>query len=120
MKTQLAYCSACDREVRVLLTDAPEQDAQAAIPDAEVVCLEIGRLCTGSMCPIGAVSPSAMMVRRIRVGVRDVVQPMIEAECEACARVTPHFLVDPTYATCGDCGLTTERSKLVPAMGRDN
>jgi len=119
MKTQLAYCSACDRDVQVLVTDTTLQDGQANIPDAEVVCIEIGQHCTGTLCPVGGVSTAAMRVRRIRNGVRDVLQPVIEAHCDECGRVTPHYLVDTIYATCGECCQTVERGKLVLALGRD-
>ena len=60
-RTQTAYCSACDRDVQILVTDDADHDAHANIPDAEVVCLEIGDRCTGSLCPVGAVSHTAMV-----------------------------------------------------------
>lgn len=53
METQLAYCSALDRQVRVAV------DAEAgAWPDPgdldphELVCLEYGGSCTGTFCPV--------------------------------------------------------------------
>lgn len=53
METQLAYCSALDRMVRVVA------DAEAgAWPDRgeldanELVCLEYGDSCTGAFCPV--------------------------------------------------------------------
>ena len=119
MKTQTAYCSACDRDVQILVTDAPLQDAQAPVADAEIVCLEVGERCTGNLCPVGAVSPTAMMVRRVRSGVRTVLQPIVTAECESCERVTDHFVVSSEYATCADCGCTVARDALRLALGRD-
>lgn len=120
MKTQLAYCSACDHDVRILVTDeARDQEAQANIPDAEIVCLEIGEQCTGNLCPVGAVSHTAMVARRIRAGVRDVLQPLVKVDCEVCGRVTDYFIIDREYATCGDCGTTLERSRLALQLGRD-
>jgi hypothetical protein len=120
MKTQLAYCSACDHDVRILVTDeADDQEAQANIPDAEIVCLEIGEKCTGSLCPVGAVSRTAMVARRIRAGVRDVLQPLVKVECEVCGRVTDYFIIDREYATCGECGTTVERARVIPQLGRD-
>lgn len=119
MKTQIAYCSACDRDVEVLITDAPTQDAQAPVGDAEVVCLEIGERCTGSLCPVGAVSPTVMMVRRVKTGVRSVLQPIVKAECEPCGHVTDYVVVSAAYATCADCGATVARDDLTLALGRD-
>jgi hypothetical protein len=119
MKTQIAYCSACDCDVRILVTDAPLHDAQAPVADADVVCLEIGEQCTGKLCPVGAVSPAAMMVRKVRSGVRSVLPPIVKAACEACGCVTDNYIVSPEYATCGECGGTVSREQLTPALGRD-
>lgn len=119
MKTQTAFCSACDRDVRILVGEEPLHDAQANVGDAEIVCLEIGEQCTGNLCPVGAVSPTAMMVRKVRSGVRSVLQPIVKAECDECSRVTDYYIVSPEYATCGECGCTTPREHLKLALGRD-
>ena len=57
MKSQQLFCGACDRPVRVLITDTPTTEGQATADDAEVVCLEIGAQCTGNLCPLGAAEP---------------------------------------------------------------
>jgi hypothetical protein len=119
MSTRVAFCSACDRDVQILITDMPVQDAQAPVGDAEVVCLEIGERCTGHLCPIGAVSSTAMMVRLVRSGARSLVQPLVKAECEVCNRVTDFIIVSPAYATCADCGTTIGWDDLELALGRD-
>lgn len=47
MKIQHAYCSACDRQVEVIVSE------RASTSDAsKVVCLAYGEQCTGSMCPL--------------------------------------------------------------------
>jgi hypothetical protein len=109
METQIAYCSACDRDVRILVTEASPQDAQAPVPDAEVVCLEIGEQCTGTLCPVSAVSPAAMRVRLVRSGHVAVLQPIVGAECEMCGCVTRHTMVSLEHATCNECGTTIAR-----------
>ena len=119
MKTQTAFCSACDRDVRILVAEEAPHDAQAPVADAELVCLEIGEQCTGNLCPVGAVSPTAMMVRKIRSGIRSVLQPIVKAECDACGRVTDFYIVSPEYATCGECGSTVSRDQLTLALGHD-
>ena len=119
-RTQTAYCSACDRDVQILVTDEADHDTQANIPDPEVVCLEIGERCTGSLCPVGAVSHSAMLARRVKVGVRTVLQPLITVDCQVCGRITNYFIIDREYATCGECGSTVEVKQIDPAMGCDN
>jgi hypothetical protein len=68
MKMQLAYCSACDREVRIAFTDMPTFEGQANLPDPEVICLEIGHACTGSLCPVAAQPPAVMAARLVRNG----------------------------------------------------
>jgi hypothetical protein len=49
MATKTIYCSACDREVLVRLTDDGKLEG--------AVCMDIGESCTGTLCPICAVSP---------------------------------------------------------------
>jgi hypothetical protein len=119
MSTRVAFCSACDRDVRIIITDTPVQDAQAPVGDAEIVCLDIGDRCTGNLCPIGAVSSTAMMARLVRSGARSLVQPLVKAECETCGRVTDYIIVSPAYATCADCGSTVGRDDLVFALGHE-
>lgn len=62
METRAAYCSACDRTVRVRVsedtTEWPPDPAAAAEEGA--VCLEHGEACTGEMCPIFGVPPETM------------------------------------------------------------
>ena len=49
MDRHWAYCSACDRQVEVVVR-----------PDEQVVCLEVGHTCTGALCPITDVPPDEM------------------------------------------------------------
>ena len=113
MKTQIAYCSACDRDVHIVITDEPSQDGHANIHDAEIVCLEIGDACSGSLCPIGATSPTVMAARLVRNGLQTIMQPVFQAACATCGRTTTHVIVERTHAICEDCGTTTPRSDLV-------
>ena len=112
MKTATVYCSACDQDVRVLLTDQPLHDAQAPIHDAEVVCLEIGAHCTGNLCPVGATSPAVMAARLVRNGIETKMLPIVRARCESCERETAFAVVDSRYATCTECGSTVARDSL--------
>ncbi len=113
MITRTAYCSACDKDVRIVITDEPSQDGQANLHDSEIVCLEIGDQCTGSMCPIGAAPLSVMAARLVRNGLQTVIQPVITARCPDCDRVTSHVIVEPSRATCLECGGVALRSELV-------
>lgn len=58
----LAYCSGCDRKVRVIVD--PRVVAAGREPTAEdLVCLEHGDTCTGDLCPLFEV-PSEEMKNR--------------------------------------------------------
>jgi hypothetical protein len=110
MKTNIAFCSACDREVRIVTTDDPPHDSQANVHDAEIVCLEIGKSCTGSLCPIGATTPAVMAARLVRNGLQATVHPLVSRTCERCDRVTTHVLIERHFATCSECGATVEHT----------
>ena len=113
MRMQTAYCSACDKDVRIVVTDEPSEDGQANLHEAEIVCLEIGEACTGSMCPIGATSPAVMAARLVRNGLQTLVQPIVDARCAGCDRVTRHIVIEPTRARCTECGTVSDRATLV-------
>jgi hypothetical protein len=113
MKTQTAYCAACDKDVQIVITDEPSHDGHANLHESEVVCLEIGEACTGNLCPIGAVSPNVMAARLVRNGLQTLVTPVVTARCGSCGRATEHLIASRTHATCGECGATTARAELV-------
>ena len=85
------------------------QDGHANLHDSEIVCLEIGETCTGSLCPIGAAPPAVMAARLVRNELKTVVQPAVSAMCPSCEKMTDHFLVGTNDATCAVCGVTTHR-----------
>lgn len=62
MKTRLAYCSACDRDVEVLVPDGGDDPMRPADP-ASLACLEHGETCTGFLCPLFSVPPEEMRAR---------------------------------------------------------
>lgn len=64
MNTHLAYCSGCDRKVRVMVS--PQALKEGRTPtERDLICLEHGETCTGSLCPLFDV-PSAEMKERFR------------------------------------------------------
>ncbi len=112
MKTHKVFCSACDRDVNVVITDEPSQDGHANLHDAEVVCLEIGERCTGNLCPIGAAPPTVMAARLVHNGLQTAMHPLIPLTCEKCDGVTTHVLIDGHFATCTECHATSERHTM--------
>lgn len=68
MEKHWAYCSACDRQVEVVVRPGEGDDPATGRPKDEIVCLEVGHTCTGALCPITDVPPDEMReaLRRIR------------------------------------------------------
>jgi hypothetical protein len=116
MKTINAYCSACDQDVRLVLTDEAVQDDPSPIHDREVVCLEIGEHCSGALCPVGAVPPIVMAARLVRNGLQTEMQPIVKAHCAACDETTDVVVVSREYCICSVCGTTSKRDTMV--LGR--
>ena len=110
MQTKTVFCSACDRDVPIVITDEPSQDGHANLHDSELVCLEIGHECTGNLCPVGATPPTVMAARLVRNGLLAAMEEGIMTRCEACGVVAAHMIIDRTYMTCTECGATSERS----------
>lgn len=53
MERRAAFCSACDRNVPVLVEiSAWEKDSSARRVEDAVVCLDYGVRCTGALCPM--------------------------------------------------------------------
>ncbi|MEZ4415467.1 MAG: hypothetical protein R3E10_06905 [Gemmatimonadota bacterium] len=62
MEVRHAYCSACDRQVEVVVRpDLPEGQEPTA---EDLVCLAHGDSCTGDLCPVFTV-PTEEMKRRL-------------------------------------------------------
>lgn len=108
MKREIAYCSVCDRDVQIVVTDELSHDGQANLHDAEVVCLEIGDHCCGSHCPISGTQPAVMAARLVRNELQTVVTPMVTLDCARCGQPTRHVLIERSFATCSECGATTQ------------
>jgi hypothetical protein len=104
MKSQNLFCSACDRPVRVLITDEPTSEGQAEVTDAEMICLEIGAQCTGHLCPLGAAEPGAMVRRIVRNGIPLDTLQTVKADCPFCFSQTEMILYGDGKAGCSACG----------------
>ena len=106
MRELKMYCAARDQDVHVVLTDEPVEDGQATVMDSEVICLEIGESCTGSLCPVCAVSWEAMDARLAKSGLRPEIRRKLSGHCEGCGRETELVLSSGGYLSCTECGTT--------------
>ena len=68
----MAYCSACDRQVEVVVPeDFPEGSLPSAHDPASCICLEFGETCTGSLCPLFE-APTVKMEENYRRIVKEI------------------------------------------------
>lgn len=68
MRTQKAFCSACDRQVEVVVPeDLPEGSLPSAHDPASCICLEFGESCTGSLCPLFEVPTGEMEKNYLKI-----------------------------------------------------
>jgi hypothetical protein len=104
MSSQLAYCSACDQEVHIVVTPAPTHEGQASLEDSEVVCLDFGNKCTGALCPMFGLPSILMGVRLAKSGLRPGAFHTITAPCQECGITAELQLVDDEFAICSACG----------------
>ena len=112
MREITMFCSARDSDVRVLLTDEPAHEGQATLMDSELICLEIGEKCTGSMCPVCAMPPEAVDAKLAKSGYLPEVRRKALGHCPGCDRNTELVLSRGGYVSCTECG-TTARWSLI-------
>jgi hypothetical protein len=112
MREITMFCSARDSDVRVLLTDEPAHDGHASLLDSEIICLEIGEKCTGSMCPVCAMPPAAVDARLAKSGYRPEVRRKVIGHCSGCDRDTELLLSCGGYFSCTECGTTAKWSLI--------
>lgn len=107
MKTEIAYCSGCGHEVRLVFTDPPARDGQANLREgAEVVCLDFHEECAGGKCPTTGTSGIVMGVRLARSHLNDEAFRTIHARCDGCGEITDLEVLDDTFAICPLCETT--------------
>lgn len=108
MRNHRVFCSACDRDVNVILTDVPAvPDGQASIPDSEVVCLDINAKCSAALCPIGTQPPAVMVARLARFDPGHPAHKRVRARCGGCQMEQDLIEVDRTLALCPVCKAST-------------
>lgn len=71
MEAHMVYCSACDREVKVLFARPPQQSNAASEVDPSGVCVDYcSDACTGSMCALFDLPPAEMLAKLKASGLR--------------------------------------------------
>jgi hypothetical protein len=60
--TKMIYCSACDREVAIIVREGQLEGS---------VCMDIGEHCTGTMCPICAQPPEEILEQVVEIKRRE-------------------------------------------------
>lgn len=70
METHVVYCSACDREVRVVFHAPPQApDVAGGEVDPSGICVDYcSDACTGSMCALFDLPPAEMLAKLKRSG----------------------------------------------------
>jgi len=105
-ETRKTYCQHCQKEVVVTVSPGSARDGQANLQDHdELVCLDFGDKCDGDVCPLSHFRPVVMGVRLARSGLREEWRT-VQAQCEACGRVSELEVVDMNHAFCTLCGST--------------
>jgi hypothetical protein len=71
METNVIYCAACDRQVRVAFVTPPQvADEGGAEVDPNGICIDYcSSACTGSMCPLFNLPPAEMLERLRESGI---------------------------------------------------
>ncbi|HSH75640.1 MAG TPA: hypothetical protein VLA09_08165 [Longimicrobiales bacterium] len=116
MKTEVAYCSGCGGDVRLVFTDPPPRDGHANLPDgAEIVCLDYQEGCSEGKCPNTGKPGIVMGVRLAKSRLNDEAFETIHARCEACGRVSELEVIDGGFAVCTLCDATNRWVRLVLA-----
>jgi hypothetical protein len=106
MQVTTMYCSGCDHEVAVVMTDRATTEAQANVAGEELACLEVGTSCTGTLCPLGAAEPSHMVHRLIKHGLPTNQLTRVSGYCDSCGLESELALVGENRASCLVCGTT--------------
>jgi hypothetical protein len=103
MEIQHSYCSACDQQVRIVVTPGSAYSGQAPVADQpDVVCLDFGERCTGAMCPMIGLPRILMGIRLAQSGLRDEWQTF-NAPCQSCGQTVDFEVLDANYAMCPSC-----------------
>jgi hypothetical protein len=70
METHVIYCSACDREVKVVYPMTPEPtDSAGRAVDPSGICMDYcSKSCTGSLCALFSLPPAQMLEKLLESG----------------------------------------------------
>ena len=107
MRTERAYCSGCNREVRLAFTDAAPRNGHANLrSDAQIVCLDYEEGCSPIRCLATGKTGIIMGVRLAKSHLNDERFRVTRARCDGCGQVSDLEILDETYAMCTLCDST--------------
>lgn len=113
MKTEVAFCSGCGHQVRLVFTDPPPRDGHANLRDgAEIICLDYKEGCSTGKCPATGKPGIVMGVMLARSHMNDDAFETLHARCEGCGQVSDLEVLDDTFALCPVCDTTNRYVKL--------
>ena len=109
MKSEVAFCSGCGHQVRLVFTDPPPRDGHANLRDgAEIICLDYKEGCSAGKCPATGKPGIVMGVRLAKSHMNDEAFETIHARCEGCGEVSDLEVLDDTFALCPGCNTTNK------------
>jgi Zn finger protein HypA/HybF involved in hydrogenase expression len=106
METRSVFCPKCQHDVQVAVSTAPLHGGPPSVgdmTDAELVCLDFGSGCSGTMCTAFGLPRVVMGVRLARSGLRPERLDTVRAVCDGCGRFVELEVVDDTHAFCPQC-----------------
>ncbi len=120
MEKRTTFCSFCNKDVELTVTDAPGHGGHANIPDGgELVCLDFGVGCQGIECPISGLPSIVMGFRLARShAVKNDPWPLVYTTCRACGELANLEVLDQSHAYCTMCGSTSTLLMLPLDDGR--
>ena len=109
MEMRTTFCSHCNKAVRLGVTPAPGHGGHASLPEGgDLVCVDFGKGCEGSECPISGLPSIVMGFRLARSGAEKTEPwPLVQTTCQGCGEIADLEVLDSTHAYCPLCGSTS-------------
>jgi hypothetical protein len=119
VKKEMTFCAHCKKYVHFVVRQPPAHQGHANLPDDdEVVCLDFGEPCEGTICPLSGLPQVVMGIRLGRSGEeRTGGWSVVNAVCEECSFPTELKVLDENSGLCTVCGSVNRLALLKLADG---